>query len=337
MTNRSATGHSTTAPEQTGGPGAELAGQVALVTGASRGLGLLIARELARKGATVTICARDAGELERAGADLRRGGGRVEAFVCDVTQQDAVQAMVAHIAAEVGPVDLLFNVAGIIEVGPLTSMTRADFERSMDTMFWGPVNLTDAVLPSMRARRRGRIATVTSIGGKVSVPHLLPYSSAKFAAVGYFEGLRAELAGTGVTATTVVPGLMRTGSHVNATFTGQQGREYTWFSLGASLPLVSMDAERAARRIVAGVLRGRREILLSPMTKIATRVHGLAPSTTIALMGVMARVLPQDTDRRPARPNLRLVSGKTADAQVDSTLLRKATVLGRKAAARFNE
>ena len=228
----------------------ELHGQLALVAGGSRGLGLLIARELARRGATLAVCARDAAELDRAAADLRRGGGPVHTYVCDVTDAAAVNAMVAEIESRVGAVDVLVTVAGIIEVGPLTAMTREDFERSMDTMFWGPVNVTDAVLPSMRHRRRGRIATITSIGGKIAVPHLLPYSAAKFAAVGYFEGLRAELAGTGVSVTTVVPGLMRTGSHVNATFTGQQEREYAWFSLGASLPLVSIDAERAASRIV---------------------------------------------------------------------------------------
>jgi short-subunit dehydrogenase len=84
----------------------------------------------------------------------------------------------------------------------------------------------------------------------LSVPHLLPSSTAKFAAVGFSEGLRAELGRGPVTVTTVVPGLMRTGSHLNARFTGRAGQEFTWFSLGASLPLISMDAERAARQIV---------------------------------------------------------------------------------------
>ncbi len=314
----------------------ELTGQVALVAGASRGLGMLIARELTSRGATVAICARSAAELRRAAADLQEYGEPVRTFVCDVTDRAAVMSMVGQVDATLGPVDLLVNVAGIIEVGPLTSMSLGDFEQAMATMFWGPLHLTDAVLPAMRARRSGRIATITSIGGKIAVPHLLPYSAAKFAAVGYFEGLRAELAGTGVTVTTVVPGLMRTGSHLNATFTGQQDREYAWFSLGAALPLVSMDAERAARRIVSGMLRGRREILLSPVTKVATRLHGLAPSTTIALMELMARMLPDDASR-PRRPALRVVDGKTADRQLDSSLLRRVTVLGRRAAARLNE
>jgi len=333
----------------------QLAGQVALVAGGSRGLGLLIARELVRRGATVAICARGAAELRRAAADLRRtaaepseeggsggsgsaaaGNADVHTFVCDVTDRAAVMSMVGRVGSTLGPVDLLVNVAGIIQVGPLTSMTHEDFELSMATMFWGPVHLSDAVLPSMRARRSGRIATITSIGGKIAVPHLLPYSAAKFAAVGYFEGLSAELAGTGVTVTTVVPGLMRTGSHLHALFTGRQDREYAWFSLGAALPLVSMDAERAARRIVSGTLQGRREILLSPMTKVATRLHGVAPSTTIALMQVMGRMLPSDVSQ-PQRPVLRVVDGKTADQQLGSTLLRRATVLGRRAAARFNE
>lgn len=100
----------------------------------------------------------------------------------------------------------------------------------------------------MRARRRGRIVNITSIGGKVGMPHLLPYTCAKFATVGLSEGLRAELGREGIRVTTIVPGLMRTGSHLKAMFRGQHEQEFTWFSLGASLPLVSMGAERAARQ-----------------------------------------------------------------------------------------
>ena len=123
-------------------------------------------------------------------------------------------------------------------------------------MALAPARLALAALPVMREKGHGRIVTITSIGGKLSVPHLLPYSTAKFAAVGFSEGLRAELGRGPVTVTTVVPGLMRTGSHLNARFTGRAGQEFTWFSLGASLPLILMDAERAARQIIAAVRAG---------------------------------------------------------------------------------
>src|SRR5215211_785939 len=197
---------------------ADLRGEVAFVTGGSRGLGFLIARELGRAGCRVAICARDTAELERAQVDLQREGGEVLALRCDVTDRADVERAVAEVVRAFGRIDVLVNNAGIIQVGPLATMTEADFEQAMAAMFWGVTYPTLAVLPAMRARRHGRIATITSIGGKLAVPHLLPYASAKFAAVGFSEGLRAELGREGIVVTTVVPGLMRTGSHLNAEF-----------------------------------------------------------------------------------------------------------------------
>lgn len=315
-------------------------GEVALVAGASRGLGLLIARELARAGCRVAICARDQTELERAQELLAGQGLQVETFVCDVTDPDQVTRLVEEVSMRIGPVDILVNVAGVIQVGPDSAMDDADYRLAMATMFWGPFQLTRAVLPAMRSRGSGRVATITSIGGKIGVPHLVPYSAAKFAAVGFMEGLRAELAGTGISATTVVPGLMRTGSHLRAWFAGQSEREYAWFALGASLPVVSMDAERAARRIVGAVRAGRREIVLTPLAKVATRVHGVAPSSTTALLEVMGRLLPAAPESAPPAeglPGRHLLEGDEADAALDSPLLRRATTWGRQAAHRFNE
>jgi short-subunit dehydrogenase len=312
---------------------ADLTGEVALVAGASRGLGLLIARELVGRGCSVAICARDADELALARADLEgRGSAMVLAVPCDLTDPAQVDRLVGEVTERLGPIGTSIYVAGIIQVGPLESLTEEHFEQAVATMLWGPVRLALRVLPGMRQRGRGRIATVTSVGGRLAVPHLLPYCVAKFGAVGFSEGLRAELAGSGVTVTTVVPGLMRTGSHLRAQFTGQQQREYAWFALGASAPLVAMDAERAARRIVDGVLAGRREVVLTPLAKLASRVHGLAPATTTALMEVMSRLLPAS----PPHPTA-TVEGRTADRALDSPVLRAVTVLGRRAAAAHNE
>src|SRR5213078_5332449 len=123
----------------------------------------------------------------------------------------------------------------------------------MAVIFWGTLYPTLAVLPQMLERRSGRIVNITSIGGKVSVPHLLPYNCAKFAALGFSEGLRAELAKDGVSVATVIPGLMRTGSVVSAEFKGRTEAEFTWFSALARSPLTSMDVRRAARRILAAM------------------------------------------------------------------------------------
>ncbi|MFP5347347.1 MAG: SDR family NAD(P)-dependent oxidoreductase [Actinomycetes bacterium] len=319
--------------EQTSEPG------VALVAGASRGLGLLIAERLVREGFSVAICARSEAELERARARLEdEAAGRtgVVAVPCDLTQRREIDDLVREVSERLGPVDVLVYVAGVIQVGPEQDMTDHHFEVAVDTMLWGPVRLARAVLPGMRERGYGRIAVVTSIGGRLSVPHLLPYCVAKFGAVGFTEGLRAELAGTGVKVTTIVPGLMRTGSHLRAHFTGKQEQEYAWFALGASAPLVAMDADRAADRIVAGVRAGRREVVLTPLAQVAMRFHGIAPATTTALMELMARLLPSspppsDTDAT------RTVEGEVADEALGSRMLRGLTVLGRRAAQRNNE
>jgi NAD(P)-dependent dehydrogenase (short-subunit alcohol dehydrogenase family) len=253
-------------------------------------------------------------------------------MVCDVRDHALVEQQVARIEDELGPVEVAVHVAGVIQVGPLASLTRQHFEDAIGIMQWGPINLALAVIPGMRARGRGRFGTIASIGGLVSVPHLLPYSTAKFAAVGFTNGLRAELAGTGVTATTVVPGLMRTGSHLRADFTGDAAAEYAWFAPGASLPLVSMDAERAAARIVRGILRGRSIVILTPLAKIGARVEGVAPATTAAVMGVVARLLPDG----PGRPT-EAVQGHAARRGLASPLVERLTTWGNRAAGRNNE
>ncbi|MBV9093412.1 MAG: SDR family oxidoreductase, partial [Streptosporangiaceae bacterium] len=220
----------------------DIGGEVAIVTGASRGLGLLLARELARHSCPLVICARDAAALERAAADLRASGAEVETVACDLTDEASPRLLTDIAVARFGRLDILVNNAGTIRVGPVESADAGDYESALAIMALAPIRLALAALPVMRRQSHGRIVNITSIGGKIAVPHLLPYAGAKFAAVGFSEGLRAELGRGPVTVTTVVPGLMRTGSHVQARFAGQPEKEFTWFSLGASLPLVSMDA-----------------------------------------------------------------------------------------------
>ena len=241
-----------------------LYGQVVLITGGSRGLGLALAREFARAGCRLVLAARDAQELTRAQQDLTQRGAEVLAVPCDVTDQEQVRSLVDQATQRLRCVDIVVNNAGIIQVGPMSTTTVEDFANAMDVMFWGALYPTLAVLPQMRARRSGHVVNITSIGGMVSVPHLLPYTCAKFAAVGLSEGLRAELGQEGIHVTTVVPGLMHTGSYVQARFQGQQEREFTWFALGSTLPLISMSAERAARQIVQATQRGAAEVHTQP-------------------------------------------------------------------------
>lgn len=316
----------------TPGPTAPLA----LVAGASRGLGLLIARELGRRGHRLVICARSSDELEAASGQLTAEGLSVRTAVCDVSDVDAVEELVAAVETQDGPIDVAVVVAGVIQVGPLASLTRAHFDEAISVMLWGPINVALAVAGPMRRRGAGRIGVITSVAGLVSVPHLLPYSTAKFGAVGFTSGLRSELAGTGVKVTTVAPGLMRTGSHLRAEFTGRHGAEYAWFAPSATLPGIAMDPERAAARIVDGVLAGRAYVLLSLVTKIGARVNGLAPTTTAALMGLFARLLPAG----PPPEATTTVQGYQVEQglkPLPAALVKAVTILGRSSARRWNQ
>lgn len=268
----------------------DLEGKVVLITGGSRGLGLVMARQLVAQHARVAICARDPDELRRAKADLGEG---VITVTCDVTDEDALDRLIGEVTEQLGPVDCLINNAGIIQVGPMKHMTIEDYERAMATHFWAPLRLSLAVLPKMLERGNGRIVNVASIGGKIAVPHMLPYTASKFALVGLSEGLRVELAKDNVLVTTVVPGLMRTGSAVNAQFKGRHRAEYAWFAAGDSSHLTAMQAERAARQIIGAMRRGQPEITLSVQAKLATRLFALAPSLMQRLVAVIDRLLPK--------------------------------------------
>lgn len=270
-----------------------LAGEVALVTGGSRGLGLLIARELASEGCRLAICARDEVELQRARKEIADLGAEVLAIRCDVASREEVGDMIARVTEHYGRIDLVVNNASIIQVGPVESMTLDDFERAMAVNFWGTVHTSLAVLPQMRERGKGRICNITSIGGKVAVPHLLPYDCAKFAAVGFSEGLHAECGKDGIRVTTIVPGLMRTGSPMNALFKGRAEEEMAWFSLGASTPATAMSAERAARRIVRAIKQRESHVVLTWQAKLLRAMHDIAPSATTEILAIVDRMLPR--------------------------------------------
>jgi short-subunit dehydrogenase len=276
-------------------------GRTVLITGGSRGLGLALAREMAGRGARLAICARDPESLERARASLARAGAEVIAVPCDVTDRNSVEALVEEVHRSLGPIDVLINNAGVIEVGPVETMAVADYEEAMGTNFWGMLYPTLAVLPEMRQRKGGRIVNITSIGGKLGIPHLLPYSASKFAAVGFSQGLRTEVAAEGIKVVTVVPGLMRTGSPRNAVFRGQHRSEYAWFSISDALPGLSISAEAAARRIADACRRGDAEVLFPLTTRVAAVANAVAPGITTGLLGLIDRLLPGPGNQPRAR------------------------------------
>lgn len=269
-----------------------LKGKVVLVTGGSRGLGFLLAREFAREGCKVAICARDEDELSKAAMKLRRRGAPIFALPCDVTKPAEVSQLVESVRHHFGRIDILVNNAGVIQVMPLEQTREVHYREAMEVMFWGTFHPTMAVLPDMQRAKDGHIVNITSIGGVVSVPHLVPYNCAKFAAFGFSQGIHAELKKDDIHVTTVVPSTMRTGSHVRALFGGDRAKEFKWFSLSATLPVFSKNAERAAQRIVRAVKRREPSVTLGLPAKIAIVLNGIAPGFMADVMAVVNRFLP---------------------------------------------
>jgi NAD(P)-dependent dehydrogenase (short-subunit alcohol dehydrogenase family) len=271
--------------------------KVVLITGGSRGLGLLVARELGGEGAHVFIAARDENELARARQDLEERGVKVETLRCDVAVREEAGQLVEQVVSRAGRLDVLVNNAGIIQVGPLDHMTPGDFEEAMGVHFWGPLHTTLAAVPVMRAQGGGRIVNVSSIGGRVGVPHLAPYCASKFALTGFSDSVRAELARDRIYVTTVLPGLMRTGSPFNAWFKGRYRDEFTWFAISDSLPGASIDARRAAQQLVEACRRGEAELVISWPAKMAIIANALMPEVVAFAMNVANElVLPGPAD-----------------------------------------
>ncbi|MGW1373949.1 SDR family NAD(P)-dependent oxidoreductase [Streptomyces sp. NPDC002446] len=310
-------------------------GLTAVVTGGSRGLGLLLGYQLLRRGCDVVLLARDEDELGRAVRKLAHcRGGTVRSVVCDVRDRVAVRDRLAEIAGDEHGLDIVIANAGIIQVGPAEALGPDGFRDAMDSIFNGALNTAFAALPHLRrSPAGGRLALIGSVGGLMAVPHLLPYSCAKSAVAALAEGLYAEEAPHGVTVTGVHPGLMRTGSHVHALFGGDRRREYAWFSALAGAPVLSMNAGRAADRIVSAVQRRRPRVVLTPMARIGATAHGVAPVTTTRLLSAVGRVLPRDGGRGTA-------DGGTVRAQDQPPARRLRGVLGalnERAADHFNQ
>lgn len=297
----------------------DLTNKVCLVTGGSRGLGLEIARQLADAGAWVAICARDHDELLLAQSDLEhRTNMPILAVPCDLMDDAQIDHMVARVESHLGPIDVLVNNAGKISVGPLETMRAEDFQESMDLHFGAPLRATLAVLESMRPRRQGRIVNITSIGGKLPVPHLAPYAASKHALVGFSESLRTELVRYGIYVTTVVPGLMRTGSPFNARFRGQAEKEFAWFASSDVTPFASISAARAASKIIDALQNGDAELIMPFTAALAARIHGLMPGVSSEIAALIGQTLPE-----PYGNDTYEVSGYEADSERVSGYFRR--------------
>jgi NAD(P)-dependent dehydrogenase (short-subunit alcohol dehydrogenase family) len=305
-------------------------GQVVLITGGARGLGFALADRFVREGARVVLVSRSAAELERARARLSQVPGDVLEFTCDIRRRGAVERLVETVVAECGRLDVLVNCAGIIQSAPFDHVTLGDFEDSLATHFWGPLFTIAAALPHLEASR-GRVVNISSIGGRIAVPHLLPYCVGKFALAALSDGLHAELAARRVSVLTVTPGLMRTGSHRNVTVRGRHRAEARWFALGTATPLTAMAVGRAARQIVEACRSRRARLTVGVQARLGEIANVLAPELSARLAALASSaILPApsgdeggDRSRRSRDLNLgrivRLFATKAA-VQTNQTL-----------------
>src|SRR5947209_3664470 len=300
--------------------------KVVVITGGSRGLGLVLARHVCAQGGNVALIARDRDELARAKADVAARGGHVLTVQCDLLDNEHIQLAVRHIIDRFDKIDMLINNAGIIEVGPLEHLTQEDFERAMRLHFWAPYELISQIVPEMRVWGGGRIVNISSIGGKVAVPHLAPYSASKFALTGFSDAIRAELARDNIRVTTVAPGMMRTGSHVNAKFKGKHDMEFAWFAASAGAPIISMNADRAARKILAACRRGQPSLTLTFAARGAILGNALFPNLTGYIMKLASRCLPgtgkKEGDQSRSGAQLRRLTPKWLTHLADTAAAR---------------
>ena len=291
----------------------DLAGKVVVVTGSSSGFGLIIARQAAQHGAKLVLAARGEEELRAAEAEFKRLGTDVIAVPTDLSDEGQARNLIARAIERFGRVDVLVNNAGVISVGPVETMTVADYRQAMEINFFGELYTTLAVLPHMKAQGSGRIANVSSVGGKVSVPHLLPYSVSKFALTGFNEGLRAELSKSNILVTGIYPGTIRTGGHSHATFKGNRNAEFTWFALSDTVPVISTSADYAARKLWDAVLHGDPEAVIGWNARLAVVFHNLFPELTVEMMGLVNRLLPGTTETHGEAIRGENLTGKIPD------------------------
>jgi short-subunit dehydrogenase len=307
----------------------DLRHKVVLITGGSRGLGLALAYEFGHHGSRIAISARDANELDEACRRLQQQGIDATPFVHDIANPAEAAQLIQEVIARLGAIDVLINNAGMIKVAPFETLDHTEYERAMNLMFWAPVNLSLAVLPHMQSRGGGNIVNITSVGGRVSIPHLLPYSCAKFAFVGFSTGLAAEAKPKGVHVLTVVPGLMRTGSYLNAEFAGDAQKEFAWFGILGNLPGFTVAADYAASEVREALENRQFNCTISLAAKILVGLEALAPDVLRTVLATIKEILPEDGSSAAKQ-------GKSLNPAFGK-LFQAVTTLGRTAATRLNE
>lgn len=271
-------------------------GKSVVITGGSRGLGFALAQTFLREGARLTLLARNGDDLLRAEAQLREQfGGDVATIPCDITKPAALREALKQAEERHGRIDVLVNNANAITIGPFATMDQRDFGALLNLQVQAVVNAVQATLPAFRRAGGGHVINISSIGGKIAVPHMSTYCASKFALAGLSENMGTELSVDNVKVTTVFPGLMRLGSAIQAVIKGDHEKEYAWFAAGDVLPGASVSSRYAARRIVEAARHGDAQVIFPSTVRLAALAHETFPELFALVMRTAAQFFPRGT------------------------------------------
>lgn len=268
-----------------------LQGKVAIVTGGGRGLGLAISRALAKEGCRLALCSRDQATIDQAVVSLG-GYDDVWGMACDVSQPEEVNRFVEKVLARYGRIDILVNNAGQCYVGPATELTEEDILQALRNTFWSQYHPTKSVLPHMRLRKSGHILNITSLGGKLPIPHQGAYVVGKYAATGWSQTLAIELRREGIAVSTVTPPPIRNGAPLHTHFKGDYEGEFEWFAQTLNDPWMATSAEKVAGVVVGLLQSGGGEHSISAGAAVFARLYAAFPNLTSKVLTLFERRMP---------------------------------------------
>ncbi|WP_323174129.1 SDR family NAD(P)-dependent oxidoreductase [Natrialba sp. PRR66] len=244
--------------------GSELDGQVAIVTGASSGIGEATASALAQRGANIVLAARRVDELEALANDIESDGGEALAVPTDVTSEDDIDSLVETTLNEFGSIDVLVNNAGVMLLEPVARADRANFRQMVEVNLLGLMNLTHAVLPVMQDQATGHIVNISSTSGRQATANSSGYNATKFGVNAFTEALRQEVTAEGIRTTIIEPGVVETElkDHIPDEGVKEQLEEYVFSGMTA------LQSEDIARGVAYAVTQPQHvsvnEMLIRP-------------------------------------------------------------------------
>jgi short-subunit dehydrogenase len=271
----------------------KIEGANVILTGASRGIGRVMATHLARRGARVALSARSEDSLQEVAKEIQARGGTALAVACDVTAEEDRAELLRRVESELGPIDVLINNAAIESVRAFADMPEKDIADIVDTNLLATLLLTRAVLPSMLERRRGHVVNISSVAGKTMTPWNSVYSATKHALIGWTQSLRVELHGSGVSASVICPGfVLREGLFA------RWGDERTGKRSGTAT-----TPEKVAAATIRAIEKDVPEIVVSgPVGRIADVAFAVSPSltATVGRRSPAVKLFRDEAERRRA-------------------------------------